>query len=125
MYGADDTKKKKECCFNGLETNETAIFLPKIQKEEWKVMKKHNEKGRQLLVKGYWSMIGAICGFMLSIQPVYAANTTIWDRFTDIMRDIYGQVAGISTIVAVTAAAVALLVRMIFRNQQAVDEVTS
>ncbi len=88
-------------------------------------MKKHNEKGRQLLVKGYWSMIGAICGFMLNIQPVYAANTTIWDRFTDIMRDIYGQVAGISTIVAVTAAAVALLVRMISRNQRAVDEATS
>ena len=33
--------------------------------------------------------------------------------------------AGISTIVAVTAAAVALLVRMISRNQRAVDEATS
>ncbi len=32
---------------------------------------------------------------------------------------------GISTIVAVTAAAVALLVRMISRNQRAVDEATS
>ena len=32
---------------------------------------------------------------------------------------------GISTIVAVTVAAIALLVRMISRNQRAVDEATS
>ena len=38
---------------------------------------------------------------------------------------IYGQLVGISTIVAVTMAAVALLVRMISRNQRAVDEATS
>ena len=118
-------KRKKNAVSMGWKPMKQQFFLPKIQKEQWKVMKKHNEKGKQLLVKGYWSMIGAICGFMLSIQPVYAANTTIGDCFTDIMRDIYGQVAGISTIVAVTAVAVTLLVRMIFRNQQAVDEVTS
>lgn len=32
---------------------------------------------------------------------------------------------GISTIVAVTAAAIALIVRMVSRNQRAVDEATS
>ena len=42
-----------------------------------------------------------------------------------IMRDIYGQLVGISTIVAVTVAAIALLVRMVSRNQRAVDEATS
>jgi putative copper export protein len=41
------------------------------------------------------------------------------------MKDIYGQLLGISTIVAVTAAAVALIVRMVSRNQRAVDEATS
>ena len=41
------------------------------------------------------------------------------------MRDIYGQLVGISTIVAVTVAAIALLVRMVSRNQRAVDEATS
>ena len=50
---------------------------------------------------------------------------TIWDRFSTIMRDIYGQLVGISTIVAVTAASIALIVRMISRNQRAVDEATS
>lgn len=41
------------------------------------------------------------------------------------MKDVYGEIVGISTIVAVTAAAIALLVRMISRNQRAVDEATS
>ena len=41
------------------------------------------------------------------------------------MQDIYGQVVAISTIVAVTVAAIALIVRMVSRNQRAVDEATS
>ena len=41
------------------------------------------------------------------------------------MQDIYGQLVAISTIVAVTVAAVALIVRMVSRNQRAVDEATS
>lgn len=50
---------------------------------------------------------------------------TIWDRFSTIMRDVYGKIVGISTIVAVTVAAIALVVRMVSRNQRAVDEATS
>ena len=49
----------------------------------------------------------------------------MWDRFSMIMKDIYGELVAISTIVAVTVAAIALLVRMISRNQRAVDEATS
>ena len=41
------------------------------------------------------------------------------------MKDVYGQIVGISTIVAVTVAAIALVVRMVSRNQRAVDEATS
>ena len=41
------------------------------------------------------------------------------------MKDIYGELVAISTIVAVTVAAIALLVRMISRNKRAVDEATS
>lgn len=81
------------------------------------------KKGRQYLKNGHWAMVGALSAMIISLQPVMA--DTIWDRFSNIMRDIYGQLAGISTIVAVTAAAVALLVRMISRNQRAVDEATS
>ena len=65
---------------------------------------------------------------MLCLQPALAANTTasptIWTKFSDMMADIYGKLVGISTIVAVTAASVALLVRMISRNERAVAEAT-
>lgn len=61
---------------------------------------------------------------VLFVQPAAAADT-MWTRFSSIMADVYGELVGISTIVAVTAAAVALLVRMISRNERAVAEATS
>ena len=61
---------------------------------------------------------------VLFAQPASAADT-IWSRFSTIMADVYGELVGISTIVAVTAASVALLVRMISRNERAVSEATS
>ena len=81
------------------------------------------EKGKKHLQTAYWSMVGAASALLISLQPVMA--DTIWDRFSTIMKDVYGQLVGISTIVAVTMAAIALLVRMISRNQRAVDEATS
>lgn len=65
---------------------------------------------------------------LLTAQPAAAAGTTgdtMWTRFSTIIADVYGQLVGISTIVGVTAAAVALLVRMISRNERAVSEATS
>lgn len=81
------------------------------------------KKGKRYLVNGYCTLVSTASALLISLQPIMA--DTIWDRFSKIMRDVYGQLAGISTIVAVTAAAVALLVRMISRNQRAVDEATS
>ena len=53
------------------------------------------------------------------------ATENMWDRFSTVMKDFYGHLIGISTIVAVTMAAVALIVRMVSRNQRAVDEATA
>ncbi len=75
------------------------------------------------LKTAYWSVVGMVSSAIISLQPIMA--DTIWDRFSAIMKDVYGQLVGISTIVAVTVAAVALVVRMISRNQRAVDEATS
>ena len=83
-------------------------------------MSKQLVSGKHRLRNTYWSLVGAASATILSVQP-----ETIWDRFSTIMRDIYGQLVGISTIVAVTVAAIALLVRMVSRNQRAVDEATS
>lgn len=86
-------------------------------------MSKQLVSGKRRLRKAYWAMVGVDSVLIVSVQPVMAE--TIWDRFSTIMQDIYGQLVGISTIVAVTMAAIALLVRMISRNQRAVDEATS
>ena len=91
-------------------------------------MVKQLAKGKQRLSKAYWSAVGMASAAMLTVQPVMAtaAGTgTIWARFSTILKDVYGQIVAISTIVAVTVAAIALLVRMISRNQRAVDEATS
>ena len=65
------------------------------------------------------------CYMMLLTAQHAAAADTMWTRFSTIIADVYGQLVGISTIVGVTAAAVALLVRMISRNERAVAEATS
>ena len=89
-------------------------------------MRKLQTKFRKLKA-GYWTVISAVSALMISVMPVWAADETvnIWDRFSAIMRDFYGQILAISTIVAVTMAAVALVVRMVTRNQRAVDEATA
>ena len=91
-------------------------------------MVKQLAKGKRQLTNAYWSAVGMASAAMLTVQPVMAtaAGTgTIWARFSTILKDVYGQIVAISTIVAVTVAAIALLVRMISRNQRAVDEATS
>lgn len=88
---------------------------------------KSQQKKVGKLKAAYWTAISAVSALMISVMPVMAAEktVTIWDRFSAIMRDFYGQILAISTIVAVTMAAVALVVRMVSRNQRAVDEATA
>lgn len=78
----------------------------------------------QRLSRLYWGIVTVICMEMINYTPVFAADT-IWSRFSTIMKDIYGEIIGISTIVGVTVAAIALIIRMISRNQRAVDEATN
>ncbi len=77
------------------------------------------------LATAYWSAVGAVSAIGASVLPVFAAGTTIWDKLTSMLTDIYGRILGISTIVAVVVAAVALVIRMVSRNQRAVDEATA
>ncbi len=81
-------------------------------------------ESRRKLQTAYWSLVAVAAAMIASVAPVLAADS-IWTRFSSIMKDVYGQIVGISTIVAVTVAAIALVVRMVSRNQRAVDEATS
>ena len=76
---------------------------------------------------GDWLHMAMIACYMevLYLQPAAARHDDMWTRFSEIIANVYGELLGISTIVAVTAAAVALLVRMISRNERAVAEATS
>jgi len=74
--------------------------------------------------KIYWTLVTTAGGLALSTVSAFAADD-IWSKFSTLMQDIYGKILGISTIVAVTVAAVALVVRMVSRNQRAVDEATT
>lgn len=73
----------------------------------------------------YWSLVLAMMAVIICVQPTFAATETMWERFGSIMNDFYGKLLGISTIVAVTMAAVALIVRMVSRNQKVVDEASA
>ena len=102
---------------------ERRFLLSGEQKTGGKDMSKQLLSAKHRLHGTYWSMVGIASAMILSLQPVMAE--TIWDRFSTIMQDIYGQLVAISTIVAGTVAAIALIVRMVSRNQRAVDEATS
>ena len=80
-------------------------------------MVKHIAKSKEFVKSIYWSAVGMTTATMLTLQPVLATGTgtsTIWNRFSTILKDVYGQVV-----------AIALLIRMISRNQRAVDEATN
>jgi putative copper export protein len=88
------------------------------------MLNKETARGKPKVL--YWTLVAVIMALIVCIQPTFAAETeTIWDRFSTIMRDFYGKIVAVSTIVAVTMAAVALIVRMVSRNQKAVDEATA
>ena len=74
-------------------------------------------------VIAYWVIVAALLAVIICIKPVMAAEETMWDRFSTIMNDFYGKLLGISTIVSM--AAIALIIRMVSKNQKAVDEATA
>ena len=59
---------------------------------------------------------------MLSVQAYAAGNDTIWTKASEIMKDVYGQVLGISTVAAIVTVSVALILMNFSRNGRTVDE---
>lgn len=70
----------------------------------------------------YWSAVASLATVMTMVQAVFADD--IWTKLSSMIYDVYGKILGISTVAAVTVAAVALIIRMVSRNQRAVDEAT-
>lgn len=70
---------------------------------------------------------------VLFAMPVFAstapggavAGNDIWTQAAAIMQDVYSKIVGISTIAAVVAVAVALLLRNFSKNGRVVEESTT
>ena len=81
-----------------------------------KTERKHINYGRILYT-------GFLCTCMLMCFSTQAfAATTVWDKATEIMKDVYNQILLISTIAAVVTAAVALLMMNFSKSGRTVDE---
>lgn len=57
---------------------------------------------------------------LMHSQPVMAA--TVWEKASEIMKDVYGQIVLISTVAAIVTASVALLMMNFSRSGKTVDE---
>lgn len=79
--------------------------------------RRHIEIGRHL----YTAFLGLSILPHLGVQA-FAAETTIWDKASEIMKDVYGQVVAISTIAAIVTASVALLLMNFSKSGRTVDE---
>ncbi len=77
--------------------------------------KRRVDYGRAL----YTGFLGAGMTPLLA-QPASAA--TIWTKASEVMKDVYTQILGISTIAAVVTAAVALMLMNFSRSGRTVDE---
>lgn len=73
-----------------------------VHKEAPPGMKHHRNYGKYL-----YTAFLAFTLIACNVQPVMAA--TIWDKASEIMKDVYNQIILISTIAAVVTASVALL----------------
>lgn len=77
--------------------------------------KRHRDYGKYLYA-GFLMFTLIAC----NVQPVMAA--TIWDKASEIMKDVYNQIILISTIAAVVTASVALLLMNFSKSGKTVDE---
>lgn len=78
--------------------------------------------GRKVFPLGKVMYTGAVSAYMIALnaQPVLAAD--MWSQAETIMKDVYGQILGISTIAAIVTASVALLLMNFSKSGRTVDE---
>lgn len=58
----------------------------------------------------------------LPLYAVQAHAATVWEKASQIMQDVYGQIVAISTVAAIVTASIALLMMNFSRSGRTVDE---
>lgn len=80
-------------------------------------------KVNEFAKKTYTMGASAVMMLMLTAQPLMAEDTIdIFDKAGAFANSLYLRFTAISTVFAVTAATLALIIRMLSKNQKAVDE---
>lgn len=77
-------------------------------------------KVNEFAKKTYTMGASAVMMLMLTAQPLMAED--IFDKAGAFANSLYLRFTAISTVFAVTAATLALIIRMLSKNQKAVDE---
>ena len=86
----------------------------KIARAEPGQIRRHVNWGRILFM-------AFLCVTMMAAMQVFAAPT-VWEKATQIMKDVYNQILLISTIAAVVTASIALLLMNFSKSGRTVDE---
>ena len=76
----------------------------------------------QVSVSPYWEKAAFLTATLSASLCQPASAATVWEKANEIMRDVYTQILGISTIAAIVTAAVALLMMNFSRSGRTVDE---
>lgn len=86
-----------------------------------KIMKKNGKKKNHISIQQLGYLFFCVVTMQAYwIRPVYAV--TVWEKASEIMKDVYKQIIGISTIAAIVTAAIALLLMNFSRSGRTVDE---
>lgn len=82
--------------------------------------RRHIDVGRYL----YCAFLGVSALPCVAMQAFATSTTTttIWEKASDIMKDVYGQIVAISTVAAIVTASVALLLMNFSKSGRTVDE---
>lgn len=91
------------------------LYLKNKPVAKKKKVRRHIDWGRILFLS--FLMVTAIAG---SMMPVFAA--TVWEKATEIMKDVYNQIVLISTVAAIVTASIALLLMNFSKSGRTVDE---
>ena len=78
------------------------------------------EKRHYSIPQGAYLLFCMITMLAYMAEPVYAV--TVWEKASEIMQDVYGQIVAISTIAAIVTAAIALLMMNFSRSGRTVDD---
>ena len=88
--------------------------LTTVKKKE----RRHIEVGRHL----YNAFLGVTALPMLGVQTFAAEPVNIWDKASEIMKDVYTEVVAISTVAGIVTASIALLLMNFSKSGRTVDE---